>query len=463
MAEDLLSVIEDLTGEEAPLKNEAVLTSLDSIFSSGSGLGWSQLNEILLLLGYDRVEKFFFQYLVNGELEYEPVSGIGNATQFREGVDRFRKLAIVSFGNVKYAFKRCSQEAEFFWETLAARDVVPPEYFKTRHEPVRQLHEISGAEAAMLGYVSSTIDDQLKKDPENGELLKKRDRRDEVKRKALENQEAYLASDHMDVYVATSMREPHEFVLLKEWTRRIFESSTLAPLKLRWFDPTAAYCVERIDKGLAEALMLKRAKCTLYFVQEADTLGKDSELACTLAQGKPVVAFVPEADSDYVEAYLGAARQCNPEDSEKKILLDQLRLFEPEAAWKDQAIRDLLDEKPSSMSEPELRSRLVTAMRKRYDDRAATLRDKHPLGIQVNLQTGVANGVLVVRSASECGEVLRRCLLGELEFEIEENMIGGQRYIFLRESVTKSVFRVMTGDKLLTNAFWNFYLGFGSN
>jgi hypothetical protein len=50
--------------------------------------------------------------------------------------------------------------------------------------------------------------------------------------------------------------------------------------------PTQAYCSDRIDKGIAEALMLKRAQCTIYLAQESDTLGKDSELASTLAQGK---------------------------------------------------------------------------------------------------------------------------------------------------------------------------------
>src|SRR5205807_9604853 len=80
---------------------------------------------------------------------------------------------------------------------------------------------------------------------------------------------------------------------VSELGRMIFDHPTIRDLKLRWFDPTQAYCVERIDKGLAEALMLKRAKCTVYLVQETDTLGKDSELASTLAQGKPVIAFVP--------------------------------------------------------------------------------------------------------------------------------------------------------------------------
>ena len=44
--------------------------------------------------------------------------------------------------------------------------------------------------------------------------------------------------------------------------------------------------------------MLKRACCTVYSVQDTDTLGKDSELASTLAQGKPVIAYVPDMDAD---------------------------------------------------------------------------------------------------------------------------------------------------------------------
>jgi len=37
-------------------------------------------------------------------------------------------------------------------------------------------------------------------------------------------------------------------------------------------------------------------------------------------------------------------------------------------------------------------------------------------------------------------------------------MVGHSRYLLLREKSTDSVFRVVTGDRFLTNAFWNFYL-----
>lgn len=39
----------------------------------------------------------------------------------------------------------------------------------------------------------------------------------------------------------------------------MFQQEPVKGLKLRYFDPTQAFCEDRIDKGLVEGLMLKRA------------------------------------------------------------------------------------------------------------------------------------------------------------------------------------------------------------
>jgi len=104
------------------------------------------------------------------------------------------------------------------------------------------------------------------------------------------------------------------------------------------------------------------------------------------------------------------------------------------------------------------KKKLAEAIREHYNKRADTLGETHPLGIQVNLQTGVANGVLVARTPAECADLIRRILTRTLEFRICEKMVGDRRYLLLREKSTNSVFRVVTGDDFLTNAFWNFYL-----
>jgi hypothetical protein len=43
--------------------------------------------------------------------------------------------------------------------------------------------------------------------------------------------------------------------------------------------------------------LVRCAKVTIYCAQEGDTFGKDSELAATLCQGKPVIVYVPQGSA----------------------------------------------------------------------------------------------------------------------------------------------------------------------
>jgi hypothetical protein len=73
-----------------------------------------------------------------------------------------------------------------------------------------------------------------------------------------------------------------------------------------------------------------------------------------------------------------------------------------------------------------------------YEQRAKTLLETHSLGLQVNLQTGVGNGVLVARDTNQCAKLILGILLDELEFVLEEQPDHGA--IFLRERETRSVY-----------------------
>ncbi len=190
-----------------------------------------------------------------------------------------------------------------------------------------------------------------------------------------------------------------------------------------------------------------------FFAQESDTLGKDSELASTLAQGKPVITFVPEVDVEFAERLLGELRDAYPEKSDAVIILEQLQLFSQRAAWEDRTVRSWLDDQ-DRMSIEKAKARLQEAIQIHYDGRAKTLRESHPLGVQVNLATGVAKGVLVVRTVGDCARLVRRIVTRTLEFGVSEE--NGSTV--LREVISNSVFRVATGDMMLSNAFWNFYL-----
>jgi hypothetical protein len=374
--------------------------------------------------------------------------------ELQESVEAFRKIALLLYGNVKYAFKVLSRDAELLAHVVRTLMPVDEDEFRRRHNPVRPVDQIPGGQAYYLGYlIERRLRERLEADPHDPVAQAEERLRGDIVSRGISNHEAYLASDHLDVYVATSMREPHEFQEVSRVTNEIFAHPELRDLKLRWFDPTQAYCKDRIDKGLSEALMLRRAQCTIYLAQETDTLGKDSELASTLAQGKTVIAFVPHVDADYASRLVANLRSAYPDKSELDILLEQLQIYEPEGAWRDPLIRTWI-EQPTSMDEDVALARLQRKISARYDARARTLKESHPLGIQVNLASGVANGVLVVRTVEQCAQLVKRILTRKLEFDLREE--GG--YLVLRERISGCVYRVMTCDMMLANSFWNFYL-----
>jgi hypothetical protein len=454
-SQQLASLLESLTGQPPPIVHEDRFPIL--AFPSG-GLGYSQLNELLLMLGYDRVSQAFFQFLVDGNIEYQPGAALQTIEDLEVGVDRARKLSLLFFGNVKFGFKKLARDVDelsFYYH--ATRPIVTDDFCQ-RHEAILPIVPIPSNETYYLGYlVEEEIKQRLSANPLDEQAAEAKKVMERVRESGIRNHRAYLISDHLDVYVATSMRQKHEYREVAEVTSEVFNHPRLSDLRLRWFDPTQSYCPDRIDKGLAEALMLKRAKCTLYLAQESDTLGKDSELASTLAQGKPVITYVPSpTDAEIAESVSRFSTLYGR--PEAQIILERLQAISPHLAWADHDVRRWLDA-PAEMERNQAVARLVKAAREHYDKRATTLRENHPLGIQVNLETGVANGVLVVRSVQDCAELIFRIITASLEFNIERKLVDGVQYHFLREKISNSVFRVMTGDAMLTNSFWNFYLG----
>ena len=170
-----------------------------------------------------------------------------------------------------------------------------------------------------------------------------------------------------------------------------------------------------------------------------------------------MIAFIPAPADDYAERLLADLKKTYPAHSDRALILTQLRLFEPNGAWDDATVRGWVNN-ADGFDMVAGKARLQQAIKRHYDGRARVLCEDHPLGIQVNLTTGVANGVLVVRTVEKCAELVRRIMLRELEFEIEDREDHGMKYAYLRETVSGCIFRVVTGDKMLTNAFWNFYL-----
>ena len=112
---------------------------------------------------------------------------------------------------------------------------------------------------------------------------------------ALNNTKTYLSMvNDLDVYVATSMRERSDFLVMADFCERVFSHEMLCKYGLRYFDPTLSAAAHHEDKGLIECLMVRRAKVLVLHAGSRDSYGKDAEAAMALSLGKPVIIHADE-------------------------------------------------------------------------------------------------------------------------------------------------------------------------
>lgn len=373
--------------------------------------------------------------------------------EFEQAVEKFRVKAMWLYGNFEFGYNRIATSEKVVFDSLMQKtEATSSADFEARPD-FRDIEEIAVSDLDLLGYVSSEdlkdldvskklVEALLENregignvlvnlGPENQEKISKLLRKygiafpaagttglsvpeltrivsqlseiyDPLKKRQEDavaigkrNTHRYLTLSYLDVYVATSMRTRADYQAQHEFIESVFGDPQIVPLKLRYFDPTLSYVDDRISKGLVEMLMLQRATVTIYNAGAEDTLGKDSELAATLAQGKAVIVYVPS----------GAT--------------------------------------------------IIAADGKQVDlnKRANTFRVGHPLGLQINIRTGVAHGVIVVRTPEECARALRKVMLRERRFSIRHE--AGN--FLLEETETKSILRVVSDDPFLTHAFWTYF------
>jgi len=478
------------------IKNKSIQLFLDSL--KRNGLNWPQFNELLLLLSMKRVSEGFFNYFFR-------VSNI-DMDNVKKGIINFRGMSMLCFGNFRYAYKslrnKNQQEIEKILTDACSLLVNREEACRERADEIVTIEKICKDDTWLMGYISkrkieeelqvleSKIDSKRRNDPTDlqfRKLLKVyksiEERREASLKSGVRNTKTYLTWDYMDVYVATSMRNQWEYSETSEFISKVFSNSKLNSLKLRFFDPTQSFCDSRFDKGLIEGLMLKRALFTLYMAQESDTMGKDSELAATLSQGKLVVAYVPEINIDeYIDRVslypicFFKSRYLNLESEE--VFLDNDEVFSKIFENYSEMLSDFflkcdkyISDNPFTL-DPDHSKRFIeqesnfnnicrlmaNAEKIYFDRRARTLIEFHPLAIQVHLSSGVANGVLVVRSHDQCAKLIYALLSGQLCFKIRHIGEIGRGVTVLEESISECAFRVVTDDEDITNSFWNFYL-----
>lgn len=409
-------------------------------------LNLEKFNQLTLASGRPIATQHFFDYFF---------AKVATIPDFEAAVEQFRIKAMWLFGNFKFAYKQLATAEIVKFQSLVKRTLpISDEEFGKR-DAFTDIELIPEADLGFLGYISGPhLDDmgiaittlklvaeqwedrgafldRLGKEKQQkissvlrsegckvldtgvpvgdksavvsvlskleAELNGRRKRQVRAQEIGERNTQRYLALPYLDVYVATSMRSDEDYVNQRGFMENLFTNPHVKDLKLRYFDPTASYVDDRIKKGIIECLMLRRARVTVYNAGPEDTMGKDCELAATLAQGKPVIVYVA--------------------------------------------------------SEP--RFVKVSGREKHVDmnKRAELFRANHPLGLQISARTGVAHGIIVVRTVDECAKMLRKVLLHDLEFSIQHE--GGN--FRLVEKDTESILRVVTDDALLSHSFWTYF------
>ncbi|MEM2140888.1 hypothetical protein [Nitrososphaera sp.] len=437
-----LSAIDEVIKEMLQIKADRAIVPNDPVLH----LTHERMNKFMLYINKQPVSKSFFDYFFNSPKAQRKASSL---SKFRHCVNYFRIVAMLRYGSFKRALVELSKEDDV---PAILKDLEPksPDEIKNT-EGIIQIDEIPSDDLFLLGYIAGTEPEKVYEKTismlqtlvgvlEKGDtfpmdtfwtendlprqlimnhfsedvrkilpskniekfkdLLKKTEqlksscklRQELAKKKAISNTHRYLTAHRIDIYFATSMRNPMDFLEMNKFVERVMKDPSLAPLNLNGFDPTLSYTNDLRAKGLIECLMLKRSKATVYVAGETDSLGKDSELATTLAQGKPTIVYVPEGET--------------------------------------------------------------------FNKRADTFRIRHPLGMQIELSTGVAHGVLVVRTPEQCARLLFDIFTNNMEFEImdgEQSDSNDENYYLIEKNYSKSPYRIVTKNLLLNNCFWNLY------
>lgn len=155
-----------------------------------------------------------------------------------------------------------------------------------------------GRQAEFLFSAEGILDEEVENAPQLIEKYESVARLfEEARAAALRNTDYFLSMvNDLDVYVATSMRDRADFRKMGDFCDKVFRSTALKHLTLRYFDPTVSAADGHEDKGLIECLMVKSAKVLLYCAGKRDSFGKDAEAAMALSLGKPVIFFCDEAE-----------------------------------------------------------------------------------------------------------------------------------------------------------------------
>ena len=113
-----------------------------------TGIGHSQLNELLLSLHLDRITEDFFYHVFRGMV-------VPTFEMLKECIREFRITAVLHYGNIKFAFKRLSQmtKEEIEREIGRPNSAQLRDSYTRRHDPLVAIRRIEARDTYYLGYL----------------------------------------------------------------------------------------------------------------------------------------------------------------------------------------------------------------------------------------------------------------------------------------------------------------------
>ena len=126
------------------------------------GLGRSQLNELLLSFGLDRVDEAFFRYVFEKK-------DIPDIDKFIEKVKKYRVKAVIKYGNFKFSFKHLkNKNMDFICNEFGDLEPRNIDFYRQRHAPLIKLKRIKPENTYYLGYL---INRELKEKKGAGQIV----------------------------------------------------------------------------------------------------------------------------------------------------------------------------------------------------------------------------------------------------------------------------------------------------
>lgn len=117
----------------------------------------SQFNELLLIVNKDRVEPTFFEYFFS--TPSNPGTGCA-INEIKKGVDHFRRIAMLRYGNFIYAYRTLSKidTKDELLKELGRCSEKPDDLikqYKDRSGKVLEIDEIARDRTFLVGYLSA--------------------------------------------------------------------------------------------------------------------------------------------------------------------------------------------------------------------------------------------------------------------------------------------------------------------